>query len=130
MGFVTILDESPVGETYLARRIEITAESITLRELIRQRVQEEVEEFNRKQSDVFYGLIQPTETERVLNGYRLKTRRPLSWETQYEKAVNAFEANGFFVIVDGNQVEDLDENIPLNETSEVHFLKLIPLIGG
>lgn len=130
MGFVTILDETPAGESFSARQLEIVGGSISLRELIRRRVQDEVEEFNRKQSDVFYGLIQPTETERVLNGYRLKARRQLSWENQYEKAVNAFETNGFFVIVDGHQVEELDEVIPLRETSEVHFLKLVPLIGG
>ena len=96
----------------------------------RRRVREEVEEFNRKQSDVFHGLVQPTETEQVLNGYRLKARRQLSWENQYEKALNAFEKNGFFMIVDGHQMEALDEVIPLRETSEVHFVKLVPLIGG
>jgi hypothetical protein len=130
MGFVTILDEAPSGESLSTRRLEIPDQSITVRELIRRRVQQEVEEFNRKESDVFYGLIQPTETERVLNGYRLKTRRQLSWENQYEKALNAFEKNGFFLIVDGYQMERLDEVIPLKETSEVHFLKLVPLIGG
>ena len=118
MGFVTILDESPSGESFTARRLEIASESITVRELIRRRVREEVEEFNRKQSDVFHGLVQPTETEQVLNGYRLKARRQLSWENQYEKALNAFEKNGFFMIVDGHQMEALEEVIPLRETSE------------
>ena len=130
MGFLTILDETPSGESFTARRLEIASESITVRELIRRRVREEVEEFNRKQSDVFHGLVQPTETEQVLNGYRLKARRQLSWENQYEKALNAFEKNGFFMIVDGHQMEALDEVIPLRETSEVHFVKLVPLIGG
>jgi hypothetical protein len=130
MGFVTILDDTPSGKSFSARRLEIADESITVRELILRRVRQEVEEFNRKQSDVFYGLIQPTETERVLNGYRLKTPRQLSWEDQYEKAISAFEKNGFFLIVDGYQMEGLDEVIPLKETSEVHFLKLVPLIGG
>jgi len=130
MGCVTILDEALSGERFGTRKLEIAAETVTLRMLIEQRIREEVEEFNRKQSDVFGGFIQPTETERVLNGYRLKAKRQLSWENQYEKALEAFAKNGFFVIVDGHQVEDLDEVIPLRDTSEVHFLKLVPLVGG
>ena len=131
MGFVTILDEAPSGEQFGTRKLQIAAENFTLRMLIEQRIKEEVEEFNRKQSEtVFTGFIQPTETERVLNGYRLKARRELSWENQYQKALEAFRKNGFFVIVDGHQVADLDEVIPLGENSEVHFLKLVPLVGG
>lgn len=130
MGFVTILDKAASGEQFLTRQLEVTSERVTLRELIRQRIRKEVDEFNREQSDVFSGLIQPTDTERVLNGYRLKSRRQLNWEHQYEKALEAFEKNGFFVIVDGRQVEDVDEVIPLRESSEVHFLKLVPLVGG
>src|SRR5215472_550413 len=113
MGFVTILDETPSGERFGTRKLEIAAGTVTLRMLIERRIREEVEEFNRKQPDVFSGFIQPTETEKVLNGYRLKTKRQLSWENQYEKALEAFANNGFFVIVDGHQVEELDEVIPL-----------------
>lgn len=130
MTFVTIIDEAASGEKFSTRRLEVPSANITLRDLIRQRIREEVEDFNSKQADVFSGLIQPTETERVLNGYRLKTPRQLSWENQYHKALEAFEKNGFFVIVDGHQVEELEEVIPLHESSEVHFLKLVPLIGG
>jgi hypothetical protein len=130
MGFVTILDEAASGEKFGAHKLEISTEKVTLRDLIEQRIRHEVEEFNRNQSDVFCGLIQPTDTELVLNGYRLKARRQLSWENQYEKALEAFEHNGFFVIIDGQQVESLDEVLPLGESSEVHFLKLVPLVGG
>jgi hypothetical protein len=130
MGLVTIFDKAASGEKSRTLKLEIRADKVSLRELIRQRIREEVEDFNREQSDVFCGLIQPTDAERVLNGYRLKTRRQLNWENQYAKALEAFEANGFFVIVDGQQVEELDEVIPLRETSEVHFLKLVPLVGG
>ena len=130
MGLITILDETASGEKFGTQKLEISTEKVTLRDLIQQRIRQEVEEFNRNQSDVFCGLIQPTDTERVLNGYRLKARRQLSWENQYEKALEAFKHNGFFVIIDGQQVESLDEVLPLRETSEVHFLKLVPLVGG
>jgi hypothetical protein len=130
MGFVIILDEAASGEKFGTHKVQISTDKLTLRDLIQQRIRQEVEEFNCNQSDVFCGLIQPTDTERVLNGYRLKTRRQLNWENQYAKALEAFEKNGFFVIVDGQQIEELDEVFPLRETSEVHFLKLVPLVGG
>lgn len=130
MGFVKIIDESSSGQELSTRRLEISSASVTLRELIRRRIYEEVGEFNRQQTDVFFGLIQPTETERVLNGYRLKAHRQINPENQYARALEAFAGNGFFVIIDGRQVEDIDEIISLKESSEVHFLKLVPLVGG
>lgn len=130
MAPVTILDEAPSGQKFASRRINFTSPTITLRELIRQRIREEVEEFNRKQTDVFLGLIEPTDAERVLNGYRLRKPRQIGWEDQCEKAVEGFRKNAFFVIINGRQVEELDEPISIVEPCEVHFLKLIPLVGG
>jgi len=130
MGLVTVVDRAVSVEQLLSRKLEVSSERITLRELIRQRIREEVDEYNREQSDIFFGLIQPTDTERVLNGYRLKAKRLLSWENQYVKALQGFEKNGFFVIVDGEQIEDLDQFIALREASKVRFLKLVPLVGG
>lgn len=45
-------------------------------------------------------------------------------------AIQAFGRNAFFVVVDGRQVENLDEEIPFRPTSEVTFLRLLPLVGG
>ena len=91
-------------------------------------MKQEVERFNRDESEVFRGLVQPGETERVLNGVR--ERRPLDWEQQYAKAVAAFAGNGFLVFVDDRQVTSLDETIRLAPETKVTFLKLVPLMGG
>jgi hypothetical protein len=130
MTFVTVLDEAPSGEQFGTRQIAIREANPTLRELIRSRIREEVDEFNRKESEVFLGLVQPTDAERVLNGYRVKAKRHIDWQEQYSRAIAGFEQNGFFVIIDGKQIEDLDQVLPLRERSEVHFLKLVPLVGG
>jgi hypothetical protein len=44
--------------------------------------------------------------------------------------VTAFRRNGFVVLVDERQVEDLDEVVDLFAGSVVTFLKLVPLVGG
>lgn len=45
-------------------------------------------------------------------------------------ALAGFERNAFFLLVDGAQITHLDETIPLRPTSEVTFVRLLPLVGG
>ena len=71
------------------------------RELIRCRIQEEVKRYNESPTEVFHGLVQPEESERILNGFRLRTSRVLNWEVQFERACSSFVRNGFLLIVDG-----------------------------
>jgi hypothetical protein len=93
-------------------------------------VQQEVERYNQHLPEVFPGLVQPEESEQILNGFRLRVQRPLDWEVQFERACSSFERNGFLVLVDGSQVSELDERIDLRADSEVQFVKLVPLVGG
>jgi hypothetical protein len=44
--------------------------------------------------------------------------------------VRAFEKQGFFLFVDGQQVSSLDEEVSLHTDSEIRFLRLTPLVGG
>ena len=104
--------------------------TITVRELVRLRVREEVARHNALPQAVFAGLVRPLEAEVVANGYRLKSPRRLDWEKQADIAVDAFERNGFFILVGDRQVEDLDETIDLAADPHVAFVRLTPLVGG
>jgi hypothetical protein len=110
--------------------VHISGEKISIRELICQRVMQEVEEFNKRQPAVFRMLIQPNETERTLNGFKFHKPRLIDPVTQYEKAIEAFVGNGFIVLVGDKQVEGLDDEIALHPETSVTFLKLVPLVGG
>jgi len=123
-----MLDEATNGERRDAGEFKFESAAITLRELIRVRVEQDVARFNESESESFQGLVQPGEFERVLNG--LGTRPQLDWRQQFEKAVRAFKGNGFLVLVDDCQITDLDQTIQLTAQSQVTFLKLVPLIGG
>ena len=127
---LTIHDESATGETLLELTLNVSVERITVRDLIRQRVYHEVEEYNRRKPDTFRGLVQPTDSERTLNGYRLKQPRPLDANTQLAKAIDAFQGNQIIMLVDDRQVESLDEEIVLRPDMRVSFLRLTPLVGG
>ncbi len=130
---ITIYDETLPGERMASRRLDLLSSTITLRELIRRRVYEEVQEYHAAPpSAIFRGLVTPSPVEAALNGPKLEfgLKRRLDWEAQYEKALAAFARNGFFVLVGNRQVEDLDEEIHLKVDTEVSFVKLVALVGG
>jgi hypothetical protein len=103
---------------------------VSVRDLIRTRVREEVARANANRSEATSLLVAPVDAEKTLNGYRLRAERLIDWERQAEVAVEAFEQQRFFVFVDGRQVEALDDEVALGADSEVRFLRLTPLVGG
>ena len=110
--------------------VHVSGEKISIRELIRLRVTQEVEEFNARQPAVFRMLVQPNDTERTLNGFKFHKPRLVDPVKQYEKAIEAFDGNGFIVLIDDRQVENLDDETALHPETSVTFLKLVPLVGG
>jgi hypothetical protein len=123
-----ILDETTAGARHSAGEFRFDTQASTVREIIRLRVQQEVDRFNNSDYEVFRGLVQPEESERILNGVR---ERPLlDWQKQFAKAIASFNGNGFLVFIDDRQINDLDEAIHLTPETQVTFLKLVPLIGG
>ena len=55
--------------------LDVPTERITVRELIRARVYQEVREYNLRQPEYFRGLVQPADAERTLNGFKVPRRR-------------------------------------------------------
>lgn len=127
---LTIYDETTGGERGAPIELEFLTEEITVRELIRERVYQEVKDYNVKQSGVFRGLVQPTDAERTLNGFKMKKPRQIDWHPQFDAACTAFEANQILLLVDNQQAESLEESITIRPGTEVTFLKLVPLVGG
>jgi hypothetical protein len=113
----------------ITRELRLVSERITLRELLKRRIDEEVAELNAGRDEI-RPLVAPTEHERRLNGEKPIRRRLVDPERQLVAAVEAFERNRFVVIVDHQQVLDLDQPIVVTPTTEVRFLKLVPLVGG
>jgi len=130
MAMVSFVDETTAGDRSDAWHLEIFEERLPLREVIRRRVFQEVAEYNAKGGEVFRGLVQPTDAERTLNGFKLRKPRRIDPEEQADRAMEAFTRNGFIVLVDDRQVEDLDAVVDLTRGTQITFLKLVPLVGG
>lgn len=131
---LTVRDETAAGSVTNELTLDVLSESITVRELIRSRVWQEVQDYNLRQrrpgDATFRGLVTPTDAERALNGVRLRTPREVDWKQQFDKACDAFTRNGFFILIDDRQAESLDAPITLRHDTKVSFVKLVPLVGG
>jgi hypothetical protein len=127
---LNIRDETLGADSMHAWALEVTTERLTVRELIRSRVYQEVQDYNVRQGQVFRGLVQPEEAEKTLNGWKLKKPRLLDWKKQFERAIEAFEANQVLILVNDRQAESLEEEIVITPDTTVTFLRLTPLVGG
>ncbi len=127
---LTIRDESTDGRSASESVVEFLTETITVEELIRGRVYQEVQDYNRKKTGKFRGLVDPAVS--MPPG----EPREIDWKAQFEAACEAFRTSRVLVLVDDQQVERLDQTIELRPAvgeqpaTSVTFLKLTPLVGG
>jgi glutaredoxin 2 len=127
---LTITDETAGGKVLNELKISLTNELTTVKEIIKARVYAEVEAYNNKMPEYFTGLVQPREAEVTLNGFKLKEKRQVDPEKQFLTALDAFQKNGYFLLIDNIQAESLDQMVVINKNTTVSFVKLTPLVGG
>lgn len=139
-----IVDErfGPGGtERRPAVELRLVSERITPREIIRRRVESEVEALNRRKLAHVAGQaatrsflidVDTSSPEAVLNAPLLKGRKPAlaRVETETARAFEAFGKQRFIMLMDDRQVEGLDDEVTVKPESEVVFLYLMPLKGG
>ena len=75
-------------------------------------------------------IVRPEGAEETSRGYRVSRNRRLDWEKQATVAERSFSENGFFVLVGGKQLHDLDAELDLGVDTDVCFVRLVPLVGG
>ena len=130
MATLVFRDETATGRELARFELPDQPGQLTVEEIIRLRVRDEVARHNAAPQPRFRGLVQPTDAEVELNGFRLATPRRLDWERQADVAVKAFGRNGFLMFVGGRQVMDLGEVVDLGAAHDVAFVKLVQLVGG
>lgn len=124
MATLTVRDESVSGETYDAFTLQFPSASITVRQLIRERVHQEVILHEQgRGSSPRQPLVVPTRPQAI-------EQKAVDWRQQAEIACQAFERNGFVVLLDEHQAEQLDEVLSIRHDSVASFIKLTPLVGG
>jgi hypothetical protein len=127
---VNITDETTSGTITNQVKVRFSDSLTTVKAIIEGRVTAEVEMYNQKLPEYFNGLVQPGSAERTLNGYKLKAKKQVDAEKQCLVALDAFQKNGYFILIDNIQATDLNQMIVVNEQTTISFLKLTQLVGG
>ena len=127
---IAIKDEHFSGSIIQEINLDFQQENVTVRDIITQRVIQEVENYNQKLTGYFYGLVEPSDAEKTINGFKLTTRKMIDAEKQVYVALDAFNKNGYFLLIDTIQSESLDQEVLLKSTTSISFIKLTPLVGG
>lgn len=127
---ITVKDETFNGKVLHELDLEFESERVTVKDIISERVSREVERYNNKLPEYFNGLVEPSDAERTINGYRLRNRQLIDAEKQVYVALDAFQKNGYFVLIDNIQSESLDQEVLLKAGTKISFIKLTPLVGG
>jgi hypothetical protein len=130
MATIHMIDETTSGARFEGSSFEIGTDALTVRDLINLRVREEVRRYNNDRPLRYYGLVQPSDLEQMLNGPAARNFRPIDADRQVDVALRAFEDQRFIVLLPNGQAETLDDEVSLRDGDEVSFLRLVPLIGG
>ncbi|MGF1723148.1 hypothetical protein [Photobacterium nomapromontoriensis] len=125
MKFPLIIEQRKGDNTVLAVvHIHLTDKLVSLKQLIELKVKAEIT-----------AKLHEAQRGQDAKEWRLNTHAKTSTvqydiDTEVNRAVEHFQRNGFFVLIDGKQITDLNQLIIWREGLNITFLQLVPLIGG
>ncbi|HEY0627998.1 MAG TPA: hypothetical protein VGD23_01590 [Sphingomicrobium sp.] len=141
---VRIVDEhfgASAPERLPACELQLVSERVTPREIIRRRVEAEVEALNRTKIEHAQGHsrtrsflvgVEEGSAEARLNRALPIGRKPKLLDADHEarRAQEAFDKHSFIMLFDDRQIDDPDQEVTLMPDSEIAFIYLSPLKGG
>jgi hypothetical protein len=125
--------------------LELLEQRITVTELIRHTIEEQVrnltvrrklaaEDARRALDRQFLspGEINAQAEHGAVRWPSQRSLTPPALDPQFEteKAIRAFQAGSYVILVNGRRVENLDEVLTFDLDAKITFLRLTPLVGG
>lgn len=125
--------------------VEILPEQIPVKDLIARAVEAQIHDLLTNQKldpehasqilDRYYPEQDPAgaETEDVSPAGKrpVKSREnPINLRTEIKRACKAFQSGAIVIFVDGQQVQDLKQQVTITPETKIKFIRLIPLKGG
>jgi hypothetical protein len=127
-----IKEENFAGKILDEISLQIADETLTVADLIKLKVENEVDCQNSKIKKNNQGYQHHTED--ILNknnsNYNSLKHKALDTEAQIYRAWEAYKNNQIIVMVDNRQTEGLEEEILVNPETQVSFIRLTQLVGG
>lgn len=124
-----IKEENFAGKILNEISVQVNKEILTVAELIRLRVEQEVTQHNKTIDQ--QGNAYLHEMESQLNQRNSFTQGKLADpEKETFRAWEAFKNNQVFLLIDQKQAESLEQEFLVNEHTKVSFIQMTPLVGG
>jgi hypothetical protein len=122
----TIIFGLPMGQRLSHVRLALPAVRLAVRELIAHKVRQEVEEcLTHQRSGLSGEYLSPEALLRAVS-----SARPGAVGDEITRAQQAFAARAYMIVVDNRRVWNLEDMLTLGPTSQVEFIKILPLVGG
>jgi hypothetical protein len=127
---IRIKEETSGGNIVNEMKVKLASEVVSIKDIIEAKVNAQVEAQYQQLAGIYNGLVEPVETEKMLNVFTERPAEKINTEKQVNAALDAFRQNSFFMLIDNIQAESLDQMVVINDKTEVSFLKLTSLVGG
>jgi hypothetical protein len=112
------------------------ARAVPLRSLIADVVRAEVVGFtDRERQRRLARVLTPADLDRGLAAGKVtpggrQPSAPVDADAAVRTALEAFEEGRYFVFIDDQQIESLDQPVTVDRDTRLRFLRLVPLAGG
>ncbi|WP_146145587.1 hypothetical protein [Photobacterium jeanii] len=125
MKFPLIIEQRQGDNTVSAVvHIQLTDKLVSLKQIIELKVRAEIA------NKVHEAQLRREGKEWRLNAHAKSYVEHYDIDAEVNRAIEHFQRNGFFVLVNDKQITALNQMIVWREDLRITFLQLVPLIGG
>ncbi|MCZ6872974.1 MAG: hypothetical protein O7G88_05520 [bacterium] len=124
----TIIFGLPSGQRTDRLCLTLPMDALPLRDLIAQKIRQEVAECQAKQRPGLSG-------EHCLPAVLIRARSrealaPSAVEAEIAHAQQAFAARDYMIVIDNQRIDDADAIVALSPDARIEFIKILPIVGG
>ena len=124
----TIIFGLPSGQRLVQTHCTLPTSTLTVRQLIAHKVQQEVAECVAQQRPGLSGeYFSP---EALIRADTPAALAPGAANTEVERAQRAFVARDYMIVINNRRVFDPEEVLVLHPETCIEFIKILPLVGG
>jgi hypothetical protein len=126
---INLREVSPAGHELSRATVEGLVGEMSVRDIIRARINAEVAAYNQDPGTIYVGMVQPEDAIRHSDGFRMRTPRPLDAEQLLTAVEEAVGAGVVSFIIGDRTVDDLDVVIDLGTTASITTVMRRPIVA-
>lgn len=129
MGSLEMRDASHAGHELGRAHLADLPGAVTVGELLRIRVRDDVARYNADPGPVFRGLVQPADSVRHSDGHHMRMPRTLDADHLVSAAEQAVAAGLLWFTIGGEAITDMDHRIDPDEHDEIIAVLRRPIVA-